>query len=144
MIGLMLVAMMWIYFVVPESPTFLFEINDFEKLEISLLQIAKINGVRNYKHKIKDLVFKLKIDKQRDVSFTSNIEETSNKKVEWNSTDKKNLFACCYLWSMSGFVTYLIVYYSKYFEGNFYVNYSLQGFADCISLFYVMILQKRY
>jgi hypothetical protein len=45
---------------------------------------------------------------------------------------------------MSGFVTYLIVYYSKYFNGNFYVNYTLQGFADCISLFYVILLQKRY
>jgi len=45
---------------------------------------------------------------------------------------------------MSGFVTYLIVYYTKYFQGNFYVNYSLQGFADSISLFYVMMFQRRY
>ena len=45
---------------------------------------------------------------------------------------------------MSGFVTYLIVYYTKYFQGNFYVNYSLQGFADSLSLFYVMMFQRRY
>lgn len=32
-IGMMLAAMAWVYFFVPESPTFLLEIQDYEKLE---------------------------------------------------------------------------------------------------------------
>ena len=63
---------------------------------------------------------------------------------DWNTVTKTNLFASCYLWSMSGFVVYLVIYYSKYFEGNFYVNYAIQGFSDTISLFYVGSLSKMF
>ena len=48
MIILMIAAITWVLLMVPESPTFLFEIQDFERFEISLCQIAKINGVENY------------------------------------------------------------------------------------------------
>ena len=45
---------------------------------------------------------------------------------------------------MSGFVVYLIIYYSKYYEGNFFVNYALQGFSDSISMFYISFLYKFF
>ena len=45
---------------------------------------------------------------------------------------------------MVGFVLYLIIYYSKYFKGNFYINYSIQGLGEVLSLFYVDRLNNRY
>lgn len=44
---------------------------------------------------------------------------------------------------MSGFIYYLIMYYSKYFGGNFYLNYSFLGFADCLALYWVGLLSKK-
>ena len=145
-IGMMLAAMAWVYFFVPESPTFLLEIQDYEKLEQCLIQIAKINGIEDFQ-KIKDLILKIKLSKQTEMSFNTDLDAGSKvaaPEVVWTSADKKNLIACCYLQSMAGFVTYLIIYYSKYFEGNFYVNYTLQGFADCLSIIYVIFFQRRY
>jgi hypothetical protein len=45
---------------------------------------------------------------------------------------------------MSGFIVYLIIYYSKYFQGNFFFNYALQGFSDCFSLLYVAKLTALF
>ena len=69
--------------------------------------------------------------------------DTSNS-LFLNSTNRKNLFACCILWSMSGFISYLIIYYTKYFEGSFFINYSVLGLADCLSLFWVGIISRRF
>jgi len=44
---------------------------------------------------------------------------------------------------MSGFINYFLVYYSKYFEGNFYVNYCVQGIAVVFSLIWATILSKK-
>jgi hypothetical protein len=44
---------------------------------------------------------------------------------------------------MAGFVTYLLIYYSKYFKGNFYVVYAFPALSDCISMFYVDFLIKK-
>lgn len=62
----------------------------------------------------------------QNTSVNTSVNSYKNeKKSYWNRTTKMNLFASCYIWSMSGFVVYLVIYYSKYFKGNFYVNYSL-------------------
>ena len=45
---------------------------------------------------------------------------------------------------MASFVQYLIIFYSKYFKGNFYINYSIQGFADGICMVYVSFLSKKF
>ena len=45
---------------------------------------------------------------------------------------------------MSTFSVYLIIYYSKYFKGNFFINYSAQGFSDCVTMVYVNYLSKKY
>lgn len=45
---------------------------------------------------------------------------------------------------MSGFTVYLIVYYSKYYEGNFYINYSLQGFSDSLSMLYITFISRLF
>jgi len=50
---------------------------------------------------------------------------------------RKNLFAVCVIWSMSGFNNYLIIFYSKYFKGSVYVNYSIGGLSQCCAFFYV-------
>lgn len=57
----------------------------------------------------------------------SNLENEPTKNPNWNKTTKTNLFAACYLWAMSGFATFLIMFFSKYFEGNFFLIYGLQG-----------------
>ena len=72
MILMMSAAIAWVFFFVPESPTFLLEVQDFERFEECLCQIAKINGVKNYEKKIRDTVFKLKLEAEDDTSFNSN------------------------------------------------------------------------
>jgi hypothetical protein len=76
--------------------------------------------------------------------LTNTVATKSVPKVKWDSQSKNNLLASCYLWSMSGFVTYLVMYYSKYFEGNFFVNYCLQGFSDALALIYVNFLSNKF
>lgn len=45
---------------------------------------------------------------------------------------------------MSGFINYLVIYYSKYFKGSVYTTYSIGAFAECFSFFYVIkIAQHR-
>lgn len=43
---------------------------------------------------------------------------------------------------MSGFIYYLIIFYSKYFEGTIYLNYSIGAISDAISYFYVIEITK--
>ena len=44
---------------------------------------------------------------------------------------------------MAGFVTYLLIYYSKYFKGNFYIVYAFPALSDSFSMFYVDFLTKK-
>lgn len=55
----------------------------------------------------------------------------------------RNLLSICCIWSMAGFVTYLLIYYSKYFKGNFYVVYAFPALSDSISMIYVDFLIKK-
>lgn len=41
-------------------------------------------------------------------------------------------------------MVYLIMYYSKYFEGNFFVNYSIQSLSNGGSLIWVGFLSKKF
>ena len=63
-------------------------------------------------------------------------------KIWKNKINRYNFIAVAYLWSSSGFITYLVMYYSKYFKGDFYINYSLQGLANSIAMIYVSLLSK--
>ena len=42
------------------------------------------------------------------------------------------------------FGTYLIMFYSKYFPGNIYVNYSIPAFADLIYTLYIKVLSDKF
>ena len=96
----------------------------------------------DYKFKVDKIVNKLieiQIQEAKNLKILDNIRDSSFNSFsaidsdayedyhnqDWNATTKTNLFATCYLWSMSGFVVYLIIYYSKYFQGNFFFNYAL-------------------
>jgi len=46
------------------------------------------------------------------------------------------------IWSISGFVKYLLMYYSKYFPGSMFVNYSIQSLADVLCMSYISIVNK--
>ena len=43
---------------------------------------------------------------------------------------------------MSGFINYLVIYYSKYFKGSVYLNYSIGAFAEFLGFFYVLKIQQ--
>jgi hypothetical protein len=60
-----------------------------------------------------------------------------------NKVNLYNLIAVCYLWSSSGFITYLLTYYSKYFKGNFFMNYSISGLSDGFSMVWIGILSSK-
>lgn len=55
---------------------------------------------------------------------------------------RNNLIAMIILWSMAGFVQYLIMFYSKYFGGDVFLNYAIQGIADIFCMIYVTYLAK--
>ena len=42
--------------------------------------------------------------------------------------------------SAANFSSYLIGYYTKYFPGNFFVNYAILAFADCVTMIYLAVL----
>ena len=46
------------------------------------------------------------------------------------------------MWSSTGLIYYLMLYYSKYFKGNFFLNYSVMGLADAFTLFFLDIVMK--
>ena len=57
---------------------------------------------------------------------------------------RNNLIGQCIIWSMSVFGTYLIMFYSKYFPGNIYVNYSIPAIADVIYTLYIKVLTDKF
>jgi hypothetical protein len=57
---------------------------------------------------------------------------------------RKNLIAVTFLWTSQSFSYYLVGYYTKYFEGNFFVNYAMLGIADAFSFLYVKLLSHKY
>lgn len=59
-----------------------------------------------------------------------------------NPVTRNNLIAMTILWSMAGFVQYLIMFYSKYFGGDVFINYAIQGIADIFCMIYVTYLAK--
>ena len=53
-------------------------------------------------------------------------EVEQNENSIWsNKVNRNNLIIVSYLWSSSGFISYLLMYYSKYFKGDFFINYGL-------------------
>jgi len=41
---------------------------------------------------------------------------------------------------MTGFSSYMIGFYTKYFKGNMFVNFAMLGVADTFSLLYVTLV----
>jgi len=56
----MFIACFWLVIAVPESPIWLFEKRKFERLEISLMRIAKINGIKGKEEVVLMCISKLK------------------------------------------------------------------------------------
>ena len=54
-----------------------------------------------------------------------------------NPINRRNLIGVCYLWASSNFISYLLMFYSKYFEGDFFINFSVVGLSDGLSIIYV-------
>jgi hypothetical protein len=50
----------------------------------------------------------------------------------------------CYLWASAGFVAYLLSYYTKYFKGNFYINFTIAGLTESFSMFWIGILSRKF
>lgn len=60
-----------------------------------------------------------------------------------NKVNFHNLIAVCYIWASSGFITYLLSFYSKYFQGNFFLNFSISGLSDGISMMWIALLSMK-
>lgn len=140
-----------IYWFVPESPIFLYEMRRFSKLKECFEQIASFNGIDNSKVAARYCKLQLKLtalrleqkenikkklaEKDKDVVCNQCCMSVFDKKVHRN-----NLMAMCILKSMGGFIFCLLISYSKYVPGNFYMNYSISGLSDSISMFYVGLI----
>lgn len=55
---------------------------------------------------------------------------------------RRNLIAAVLLNSCCAFCGYLVGYYTKYFPGNFFVNYAVLGIADGFAMLYVHFISK--
>lgn len=53
---------------------------------------------------------------------------------------RNNLIGCCILASMTGFSSYMIGFYTKYFRGNMFINFAMLGIADTFSLVYITLI----
>ena len=56
----MVIAILWVIIMVPESPIWLYEKRMFDTLESSFNQIAKVNNVPHHEQLIKESMVKLK------------------------------------------------------------------------------------
>lgn len=41
-------------------------------------------------------------------------------------------------------MSYLLSYYTKYFKGNFFINFSIVGLTDAFGMLWIGVLGKRY
>jgi len=98
------------------------------KYAIIRLRLKKLN-----KDEQNDKV--LKLENEEKVSF-------KNESIFSNSVTRTNLISCCVIWSSGGFIAYCICYYSKYFPGNFYINYAVQGLSNLLTMWYMKLLSK--
>lgn len=60
-----------------------------------------------------------------------------------NPLIRNNLIAVCYLWASSGFISYLLSFYSKYFKGNVFVNFSMIGSSEALSMIWTSFLKSN-
>lgn len=144
---LILVAILHIWVVAPESPMYLYEKGRFEELEECLFTVASYNGIKDSREVAKfctDLLQKKQLKQEFSSCMVNHAEENlvNKNNLMDDPQTRNNLIGCCILWSCSGFITYLLIYYSKYFKGNFFYNYAIQGLSDGFSLFYVAYLGK--
>jgi len=61
-----------------------------------------------------------------------------------NPITRKNLIAASTIWSSVGFICYLVWFYSKYFSGDFYINYGVVGISDMITMTMMIVLTKIF
>jgi hypothetical protein len=95
--------------------------------------------------KLKDNI----IDYENQSNSSQQSKNTANEKsqsfrVLMNPKTRWNFISMSIVWSISGFVKYLLMYYSKYFPGSMFVNYSIQSLADVICMSYISIVNKYF
>ena len=71
-------------------------------------------------------------------------EEDTKNSLCANKQNLHNLIAVIYLQSSAGFIAYLITFYSKYFEGNFFINFTITGLSDGLSMVWINLLKKKF
>lgn len=80
-------------------------------------------------------------DQGQENSKDTQVDKT--KLLFTSRTNRRNLFATCFIWSMSGFSYYFLMYYTKYFKGNFYVSFAVQGISICFGIGWLSLLSNR-
>ena len=134
----MIVAILWTAYA-PESPHFLLKSRNFDGLQRCFEMVMRMNGKADHVV-LARIIMKLK---EANPEIDEVAENNQSKALNWTSpTTIKNLVAVCYLWSQSGFTIYLLLFYTKYMRGDFFVNYSVSGISDGMSMVYVAILSR--
>lgn len=144
--ALMLVAIAWVAFFAPESPHFLLSKEKYEELGESFARVCKMNNCYD-EIKIKKVVQKLKqANEEEQERKTTVIQDSKSSATSLfrNKINFHNLIAVCYIWASSGFITYLLTYYSKYFQGNFFLNFSISGLSDGFSMMWIGLLSMKF
>lgn len=57
---------------------------------------------------------------------------------------RRNLIAVVIINSACSFASYFLAYYTKYFPGSFFVNYTMIGIADCFTALFAQLLTKIF
>ena len=134
--ALLILAILWVAIFAPESPHYLLEKFDYVELKACLLTIAKMNKYKGAEE-IDGMVAKLKVTAEKQYAALVAEQNAQKSELEAQSTEvdksgllfknarnKRNMLAVCLIWSIAGFLNYFLLFYSKYFKGNFYINYS--------------------
>lgn len=80
----------------------------------------------------------------REEDNTPKRDDSESFKVLKSYQTRWNLLSMSFIWAVSGFVKYLLMYYSKYFPGSVFVNYSVQSLADVLCMYYIAIINKFF
>jgi len=122
----------YFYFVVPESPKWLYTWKRFDEARQVLKYIASFNGVdlEEYERAVLNKPF---LKENVVVGEAEERDEADSKSVRTVGNDMKpakyykNLVILSIIWTVGSFSFYLMNFMNKHYEGNIFLNFYLEG-----------------
>ena len=134
----MMALSIYILYQMPESPSFLFDICEFDASEAAYNYIAKFNGKKNH----------ITVEPPMEESFGNVSIVTMEDKPDFNEmlqnpSFRLKLFLVIIFWIGVEFCFFTIGFHMKYLPGNIFQIVTLQGFVTAIAFSSGGIISKK-